>query len=143
LTDQGDHQQAAAVLRHATTLEPTNAEAWANLTLAYSRQGSVEPGIAAARRGLALNPRHYYLNFMLAQMLYARGEVSEVIPVAERALAEAPSRQDRVNTLVLMGQTYYLLKNKVDACRMLTTAHGTQPSEATALQIKTWQCSGL
>ena len=140
LSDQGQHEQAVAILNKAVNLEPTNVEAWANLTFAYSRQGVLEAGIAAGRRGLTLSPSHYYLNLLVGQMLYERGEWSPVIPLAEQALTAAPSNQERATILMLMGKSYHRLNNRIEACRRLSEANAAQPSPQTALEIENLRC---
>jgi tetratricopeptide (TPR) repeat protein len=140
LSDQGRHEQAIAMLRKATASEPANVEAWANLTLAYSRQGGLEEGIAAGLRGLGLNPDHYWLNLVSAQMYFERKQWSEVIALGQRALVGAPNPQERARTLALLGRSYDRLNKTNDACRMFVQANALQPAQEIVTEIKNLGC---
>lgn len=104
LSDQGRHDEAVAELRKAADLEPTNVEAWANLNLAYSRQGRDQEGIGAGYRGLDLDADHYWLNIVTAEMLERRAQWSEVTRLGRRALERAPDPEQRARVSRLLAR---------------------------------------
>src|SRR5439155_26643542 len=97
LSDQDKHEQAISELEKATSLDPANVEAWANLALAYERYGRMDKTVEAANQALLLNPNHYWVNYILALAFYNQKQWSESIKYAEYATINAPNTQERVN----------------------------------------------
>jgi tetratricopeptide (TPR) repeat protein len=131
LSDERRHDQAIERLREASRSEPDDAEAWANLQLAYERRGRLDDAIAAGKRGLQLEPDHYYLNHGLARAYAAQGRWTKAIRHGERAAAAAPTTEARVEVLALCGRAW-LAKGDVDkGCRLLREA-GQLPADGTS-----------
>jgi Tetratricopeptide repeat len=127
LSDRGLHEQAVAVLRKATTLEPTNVEAWANLALACERQGSFQEAIAAATRARQLKPDHYYVDMTLARAFFQQKKWTEVVRNAQEAESHAPAVRERADALVLAARGAFRSRDVNGGCDFLRRA-GLTPS---------------
>jgi tetratricopeptide (TPR) repeat protein len=127
LSDQGRHAEAIERLQQASRFQPDDAEAWANLQLAYERRGRMDDAIAAGKRALQLEPDHYYANHGLARAYAAQGRWTKAIRHGERAAATAPTTEARAEVLALCGRAW-LAKGDVDtACRLLREAGQLSP----------------
>jgi hypothetical protein len=101
LSDRGHHEEAVALLRQAATLEPTNAEAWANLAFAYERAGRFQEAIAAGTRAIQLTPNHYYVDMILARVSFQENKWTEGVRHARDAESHAPAARERADALYL------------------------------------------
>lgn len=140
LSDQGEHEQAIETLRKATSLEPSNAEAWANLGLAYSRQGRQEEAISAYRQVLKLNPDHYWAIHLLAQILYDQEQWADVTSLEQRAVKVAPDDQQHAASLALLARAYYQLGDTTRACNLFRQAYAIQQSQEIVDVIEALEC---
>jgi hypothetical protein len=127
LSDRALHEQAIGFLRKATTLEPTNVEAWANLALAYEREGSLQAAIAAGSQARRLDPDHYYVNMILARAFFQQGKWAEVTGHAGDAASHAPGVRESVDALVLGARGAFRSGDSNAGCEFLRRA-GLRPS---------------
>jgi hypothetical protein len=122
LTDRGLHDQAIAELRNATTSAPTNVEAWANLAYAYERAGRFEEAIDAGMEVRKSNPRHHYVNLLMARAYSGLGRWRDVVTLAGEASVDAPGPADRVNALTLAAKGAFRLGQSQEGCALLRQA---------------------
>ena len=127
LSDRGRHEEAVALLREAATLEPTNAEAWANLAFAYERAGSFQEALAAAARANQLAPDHYYMDMILARVSLQNEKWTDVLRHAQDADSHAPSEPERAAALSLAATAAFRAGDAHGGCDFLRRS-GQKPS---------------
>jgi len=87
---QGDHREAAALLRGATERDPRDFESWANLGTSLLALGDAAGAIAALRRSLALRPGQAGVQMRLAEAQAAAGRGAEGLAAARAVAADHP-----------------------------------------------------
>jgi len=130
LSDQGRHEQAIDELSRTTVLEPTNVEAWANLQLAYERQGSFEQAVDAGMQARHLNAHHYYVNIGLARAFAQLKQWTDAAAHAEDAVVDAPGVPEQVGALAVAGRSRVQVGDQKRGCDLLQRAADLQPSRA-------------
>ena len=121
-SDRGLHEQAVTDLRQATTMEPTNVEAWANLAFAYERAGRFQEAIDAGVRARQLSPRHHYVNLVLARVFFQLEQWPDVVTYARDAASDAPSVAEQVNALTLAAKGAFRSGDAQGGCEFLRRA---------------------
>ena len=129
LSDRGLHDQALVILRRAAVLEPTNAEAWANLAFACERAGSLEEAVSAGMRAKQLNPRHYYADMILARVLFQQNKWKDVVRQAAEAEAHAPAARERADALTLGASGAFRLGDVSAGCAFMRRGSLTPTAE--------------
>jgi tetratricopeptide (TPR) repeat protein len=122
LSDQGKHQRAIEELSKATSLDPTNIETWANLALAYERQGDYEKAVSAGIQARTLNFHHYYVNLDLARAFLERREWANAIARAEDAALDARDGQERAAAWALAAKASFSAGESTRGCDFLGRA---------------------
>lgn len=122
LSDEGRHQEAIGYLLQATKQEPKNAEAWANLQLAYLRNRQYQLAIDTGQRALDLVPQHYYVLRNMAETFQIEGNWAESLNFGGRALRLAPGPQAKVDISVLLARSHLKLRQQSSACAVLRAA---------------------
>jgi hypothetical protein len=140
LSDRGMHHRAVEELSKAASLEPANVEAWANLALAYERQGSFDQAVSAGERARQLNPHHYYVNLGLARTLFHEKKWTESIARAEQAAVDAPGVPERVNALALAGRISFQAGQPKKGCNLLWKANELQSNREILDEISSNGC---
>ena len=140
LSDHGKHQQAVDELTKATTLDPANVEAWANLALAYERQGNLDQALAAGGEAARLSPNHYYVHLGLARVLRRQLKYKEAVERAEHAAANAPGPTERTNALALAGRSALQAGELEKGCRFLRQVIQSGPSNEINAELKRGGC---
>jgi len=84
-------EAATPVLRQATTIEPSLAEAWACLALANEAQRQWGAAAEALERALALSPEQVPLWLTLGQVCLRLGNVNNALQAFDRALQVDPN----------------------------------------------------
>jgi tetratricopeptide (TPR) repeat protein len=135
LSDQGKQEQAIDELNKAAVLEPANVEAWANLALAYEREGNLEQAVSAGDRARALDATHYYVNLGLARVFTQQKEWTSAVRRAEDAAVNAPSVQERVNALVIAARASFQTPDSAKGCSFLRRAADLQRGRDTLDEI--------
>ena len=125
-SDQGNHAIAVVHLSRAASRTPNDIEVWANLQLAYERQGDFKGAIAAGQRALKLSPNHYYVNVGLARALIQQGAAAEGVARAQHAAEHAHGPHERASALALAAQGAFRLKDAARGCALLRTAAGIE-----------------
>jgi hypothetical protein len=141
LSDRGKHTQAVEELQRATGLEPANVEAWANLAVAYERQGDMRSAIAAGTEARRLQPTHYYVNLGLARALSQQKRWAEAMSRAEDAAAHAPGVSERVTALALAARSAFEADQRAQGCTILRTAADLQASREIQADLKRYACA--
>ena len=119
LSDRGNHQRAIEELRQAATADPNNVEVWANLALAYERQGDLDQAEAAGRRAAQLAPNHYWVNLGLARVFLLDHDWTNAVDRAESAVANAPGDQERANAVILAARGWFKAGDNTKGCDRL------------------------
>jgi tetratricopeptide (TPR) repeat protein len=88
------YADAIVHLEHATMLDPTYAEGYDNLGIAYSNVGRVEDGITQFRKAIALSPRNHEAHNNLGIALARQGKLQEAIVEYRIALSLQPDYAD-------------------------------------------------
>jgi tetratricopeptide (TPR) repeat protein len=140
LSDQGKHEEAIAELTRATILDRANVEAWANLALAYERQGSPQKAIAAGTEARRLNPGHYYVNLGLARSHAQLKEWADARARAEDAALKAPGVVEEVNAIVLAARSSFSAGNAERGCTLLQRARALGAPPEIQADITTRGC---
>ena len=139
LSDRGLHEQAIAILRTATTLEPTSVEAWANLALAYERGGGLQEAIAAGSQARQLDPDHYYVNMILARAFLQQKKWTQAMRHARDAASHAPGDLESVDALVLGARGAFQAGDSNAGCEFLRLAR-LRPSAKIRGELTTDVC---
>lgn len=116
LSNVDEHELAITYLHQATSLEPNNAGMWVALALAYARHDSPDEAIDTYRQALKLDPNHYWANHLLARLLSAREEWTEVIILDQRAEQVAPNLERKIESMVMLAQDYAASGDAIQAC---------------------------
>ena len=128
-----DTEEARRLFERATLLDPSFAEAYAQLGNTYitdfGQERNLDPGLleraeALARRALELDPLSPEGHITLAASLHPRGGFAEQISAAERAVELAPNL-DTANAL--LGLTRLRPGRFADAARLLELAVRLNP----------------
>ena len=127
LSDRGEHERAIQELRQATAGEPTNVEAWANLALAYERQGSFDQAVAAGMRARSLDANHYYVNLGLARAFAQLKQWTDAAARAEDAAHNAKAVPEQVTALALAARSRMQAGDSKSGCDLLRMAAHLQP----------------
>ncbi len=91
----GKTQAALGDLSQAVSLDPSNADALANLAYAYWTQSNLTEALKAARHALAIEENHAGANFYVGRILMQTGgDISEAIRHLERAAERNPEDVD-------------------------------------------------
>ena len=140
LSDRGMHALAIEELKRATTVQPDNVEAWANLALAYERAGHFGDAITAGDRALSLNSKHYYVNLGLARALLEQRDWTKAIARAEAAAADARGVPERASALTLAARGAFRAGDAVRGCDFLRMAGDLQKDSEILNQMSTNGC---
>ena len=140
LSDQGKHEEAIAELTRATVLDRANIEAWANLALAYERQGTMQKAIAAGTEARRLNPGHYYVNLGLARSHAQLKEWADARARAEDAALKAPGVVEEVNAVVLAARSSFAAGNAERGCTLLRRARALEATPEIQADITARGC---
>lgn len=93
LSELGQTQRGAQVLRQALEIDPSNAQAHVALGAALALQGELESGIERMRHGMRISPRDRRLGFWawaLAGFLLRLGRADEALSEARRSALRDP-----------------------------------------------------
>jgi tetratricopeptide (TPR) repeat protein len=101
-----DFTQASSEYERAVTLAPGNAQVLAIYAMSSVRMGRAEPGIAAARRAVALDPLSALTRRTLARSLFSARHYDEAIAASDETSSLNP---DDAWAAADRGLSYYLL----------------------------------
>ena len=101
-----DYAAAEATLKHAVTLDPSNAEALYQLADVTASLGRVEQGVSMMRKALLLEPLNASFHFYAGSFLLAIGKYAEAERETRRAIELEPGAEGFGSQLAfaLMGQ---------------------------------------
>ncbi len=92
--NMGKLEDAAADLRRAVALEPSQVSVRAELAFALMLSGHFTEALAAARSALALDPQNSAANAYAGHVLLRQGELDPAIAHLERAVSRIPANVD-------------------------------------------------
>ena len=123
----GDPRSATSFLERAVELDPKWSDAWAMLAALRIAQRQVDPGIAAFRKAIALNPSNvlYYKAFGFALMQIHRD--AEAMQVWRDLLKASPEDRDAPANL---GSLLFSASKYEEARSVLVTAIQRNPDSA-------------
>jgi tetratricopeptide (TPR) repeat protein len=85
LAIQGRMDEAVAVARKSTQLDPLSDEAWTQLGRVLVGQHRDAEAREALQRALVLNPQQNWANFMMGNMLLSQGQAEQAMAYYQRA----------------------------------------------------------
>lgn len=103
LSDHNKHRAAVDLLEKAASLQPENAEVWANLQLALLRSGDYEKSIKIGEKGLSLSPSHPYMLMNMGLSHQRSGDCYKSISFLKKAILHAPDEQFRIEALRMLN----------------------------------------
>ena len=107
-----DYAGASEAYQRAMTLAPGNAQVLSEGGRFAATVGRFDAGLAAARRGVALDPLSPRSHFLLGQALYLSRHYQEAVAAFGDVIRLEPAHQGAYG---LLGLTYYALGNTQDA----------------------------
>jgi tetratricopeptide (TPR) repeat protein len=143
LLDRGEIEAGIETLETATELEPENPEAWANLTLGYVLAGRQDDVLIAGTRVLALNPDHFYVHLMMAEVHQQRGDQQTALIHLLEAVRTAPSAQEKVRALRAQAESLTALGEEREACLVLAGAVEIDPLAQIAAEMSELDCETI
>jgi tetratricopeptide (TPR) repeat protein len=98
---QAKHQQAADVLKMATSLRPDSTEGLVDLSIAYFHTSQFPKAIDPLQRAIAADARSAAAHHMLGKTYFMMGEFDKAVSELETALKLSPNDYDAEYTLGL------------------------------------------
>lgn len=107
-TEKGMFQEAISILRRASQIDPTNADALCALGYVYRRNGNVDQAIEAFEKALKCNPRCARAQKSLAFLAMEQGRYEDAIALCREAIKADPTYEqayiELAGALQLAGQ---------------------------------------
>jgi serine/threonine-protein kinase len=100
LKKQGKLDEAIAVYRHLTQLEPASDSARITLATALKEQGKLDEAVTESREAIRLNPASADAHITLANSLKAQGKMDEAIAAYREAIRLEPASAPAYSSLV-------------------------------------------
>jgi tetratricopeptide (TPR) repeat protein len=141
LLDLGDVEAGVALLEMLVDIRPKDPEAWANLTLGYVLAGQEQDALAAGERALDLNPQHFYVHEMLAEILFEQHDFESALMHIEAALSNPPNATREASALVREAMILEHIDLINEACRTLEIAVSLDPALSLPVEAVGWGCS--
>ncbi|HTX53870.1 MAG TPA: tetratricopeptide repeat protein [Candidatus Baltobacteraceae bacterium] len=125
----GDLEGAVALLRQAVERDPTLANAYYNLAIAYRRLGRTDEAIASMRETTRLQPKDFDAFMRLGDWLAAGGKTEDAIAQYEKASLIRMDSQEAWRALAKAYETAGRDKDALGAYRRLLALTGqSEPS---------------
>lgn len=141
LLDLGDIEAGVALLEMLVDIRPKDREAWANLTLGYVLAGQEKDALAAGERALDLNPQHFYVHEMLADILFRQGDFESALRNIEAALDNPPNPEREAAGLALKATILHKSGATAEACRSLGKAITLDAEVVLPTGSDAWDCT--
>ena len=141
LSDVHEHARAVEILTQATSLDPSDADAWTTLGIAHNRRGEPMDAVSAYREALECDPNKYWANHLLATTLSWQGQWEEVVRLEQRAVELAYREDIRAGSLTLLAKAYAQLGRVDSACEAFRRAYEISESDDLISEMDLLGCS--
>lgn len=130
---QGGYDEAAAIFREASAIEPGAAHLYNNMGLAMMRRSDLAGAEAAFRKALELKAGYPEAMNNLAVLLMGRGDLKKARPLLEDAIKSDPGHADAVFNLAVLLERIGDLEGAVSRYESFINKGG---DAETVLQVK-------
>ena len=137
LSAQGRLAEAERSWQTITTLDPHNAQAWAQLGLVEAREANYPAAVEAYQRALNLSPGIPDLQLDLGLALFKQGKFAEAIAPLKAAAAAAPNDS---SPRILLGMSYYGTERFTNAVPYLQFAVKHSPENLELRSVLAQSC---